>query len=89
MTGEPGRQANGHRQSQDAAEWASPFARPSSRAGTSRCLPMQLRLLAAHLRDPVAGLVQTKDSLTIYKAHLFRLSTVECFHEIIRQQARI
>ena len=35
MTGEPGRQANVHRQPQDAAEWASPFARPSSQAGTS------------------------------------------------------
>ena len=30
MTGEPGCQANVHRQPQDAAEWASPFARPSS-----------------------------------------------------------
>ena len=35
MTGEPGHQADVHRQSQDAAEWASPFARPSSRAGAS------------------------------------------------------
>ena len=35
MTGEPGRQAHRHRPSQDAAEWASPFARPSSWAGTS------------------------------------------------------
>ena len=35
MTGEPGRQADGHSQSQDAAERASPFARPSSWVGTS------------------------------------------------------
>ena len=35
MTGEPGCQANGHSQLQDAAEWASPFARPSSWAGIS------------------------------------------------------
>ena len=35
MTGEPRRQADGHSQLQDAAEWASPFARPSSWAGTS------------------------------------------------------
>ena len=35
MTGEPRCQADGHSQLQDAAEWASPFARPSSRAGTS------------------------------------------------------
>ena len=35
MTGEPGHQANVHRQLQDAAEWASPFTRPSSRAGAS------------------------------------------------------
>ena len=35
MTGEPGRQADGHSQLQDAAEQASPFARPSSRAGIS------------------------------------------------------
>ena len=35
MTGEPGPKADGHRQFQDAAERASPFARPSSRAGAS------------------------------------------------------
>ena len=35
MTGEPGHQADGHSQSQDAAEWASLFARPSSQAGAS------------------------------------------------------
>ena len=35
MTGEPNHQADGHSQSQDAAEWASPFAIPSSWAGTS------------------------------------------------------
>ena len=35
MTGEPGRQADVHRQPQDAAERASPFAKPSSRAGTN------------------------------------------------------
>ena len=35
MTGEPGRQANVHRQPQDAAERALPFERPSSQAGTS------------------------------------------------------
>ena len=35
MTGEPGCQADVHRQPQDAAEWALPFARPSSRASTS------------------------------------------------------
>ena len=35
MTGEPGCQAEVHRQPQDAAERASPFARPSSQAGTS------------------------------------------------------
>ena len=35
MTGEPGCQADIHRQLQDTAEWASPFTRPSSRAGTS------------------------------------------------------
>ena len=35
MTDEPRRQANGHSQLQDAAEWPSPFARPSSWAGTS------------------------------------------------------
>ena len=35
MTGEPGRQADVHRQPRDAAEWALPFARPSSRAGAS------------------------------------------------------
>ena len=35
MTGEPGCQADVHRQPQDAAERASPFARPSSWAGTS------------------------------------------------------
>ena len=39
MTGEPGRQADVHRQLQDAAEWASPFARPSSRAGASTMPP--------------------------------------------------
>ena len=35
MTAEPRHQADGHSQSQDAAERASPFARPSSRAGAS------------------------------------------------------
>ena len=35
MTGEPRCQTDGHSQLQDAAEQASPFARPSSRAGTS------------------------------------------------------
>ena len=35
MTGEPGCQGDVHRQPQDAAEWASPFVRPSSRAGTN------------------------------------------------------
>ena len=35
MTNEPRRQADGHSQLQDAAEWASPFARPSSWAGAS------------------------------------------------------
>ena len=35
MTSEPGHQANVHRQPQDAAERASPFARPSSWASTS------------------------------------------------------
>ena len=35
MTAEPRCQADGHSQSQDAAEWASPFARPSSQAGAS------------------------------------------------------
>ena len=74
-----GMQLNGHRHSLDSAHGQAPV----------QCPPMQHRLPAAHLRDPVAGLVQTKDSLTIYKAHLFRLSTVECFHEIIHQQAWI
>ena len=57
MTNEPRHQADGHGQLQDAAEWASPFARPSLWAGASTMPP-------AHLRDPVAGLVQPKDSLT-------------------------
>ena len=35
MTDEPRCQADGHSQLQDVAEWASPFARPSSRAGAS------------------------------------------------------
>ena len=35
MTNEPRHQADGHSQLQDAAEWASPFARPSSLAGAS------------------------------------------------------
>ena len=35
MTGEPRCQTDGHSQLQDAAEQALPFARPSSRAGTS------------------------------------------------------
>ena len=35
MTNEPRHQADGHSQLQDAAEWASSFARPSSRAGAS------------------------------------------------------
>ena len=35
MTNKPRHQADGHSQLQDAAEWASPFARPSSRAGAS------------------------------------------------------
>ena len=35
MTDEPRCQADGHSQLQDAAEWASPFARPSSWAGAS------------------------------------------------------
>ena len=35
MTDEPRHQADGHSQLQDAAEWASPFARPSSWAGAS------------------------------------------------------
>ena len=35
MTDEPRCQADGHSQLQDAAEWASPFARPSSRVGAS------------------------------------------------------
>ena len=35
MTGEPRCQTDGHSLWQDATEWASPFARPSSRAGTS------------------------------------------------------
>ena len=35
MTGEPGHQTDGHSQLQDAAEWASPFARPSLWAGAS------------------------------------------------------
>ena len=38
MTAEPRCQADGHNQSQDAAEWALPFARPSSRAG-ARTMP--------------------------------------------------
>ena len=36
MTNEPRHQADGHSQLQDAAKWASPFARPSSRAGASK-----------------------------------------------------
>ena len=35
MTNEPRHQADGYSQLQDAAEWASPFARSSSRAGAS------------------------------------------------------
>ena len=35
MTNEHRHQADEHSQPQDAAEWASPFARPSSQAGTS------------------------------------------------------
>ena len=35
MTDEPRCQTDGHSQLQDAAEWASPFARPSSWAGAS------------------------------------------------------
>ena len=35
MTDEPRHQAHGHSQLQDTAEWASPFARPSSWAGAS------------------------------------------------------
>ena len=35
MTDEPRCQVDGHSQLQDAAEWASPFARPSSQAGAS------------------------------------------------------
>ena len=35
MAGEPRHQTDGHSQLQDAAEWASPFARPSSWAGAS------------------------------------------------------
>ena len=35
MTNEPRHQADGHSQLQDAAEWALPFARPSSWAGAS------------------------------------------------------
>ena len=35
MTGEPRHQADGHSEWQDAAEWALPFTRPSSWAGTS------------------------------------------------------
>ena len=35
MTNEPKHQADGHSQLQDAAEWALPFARPSSLAGAS------------------------------------------------------
>ena len=35
MTNEPRHQVDGHSQLQDAAEWASPFARPSSWAGAS------------------------------------------------------
>ena len=35
MTNEPRHQADEHSQPQDAAEWASPFARPSSWAGAS------------------------------------------------------
>ena len=35
MTDEPRCQADGHSQLQNAAEWASPFTRPSSRAGAS------------------------------------------------------
>ena len=35
MTDEPRHQADGHSQLQDAAEWTSPFARPSSWAGVS------------------------------------------------------
>ena len=80
MTGEPGCQADIHRQPQDTAEWASPFARPSSRASASTTPTNTTQTPSS----PFA-----KDSLTIHKAHLVRLSTVECFHEIIRQQARI
>ena len=70
-------QLNGHPHLLDPAHGQAP----------AQCPPMQLRLPAARLRDPVAGLVQTKDSLTIYKAHPFCLLAVECFQEIIHQQA--
>ena len=71
-------QLNEHRHSLDPAHEQAPAQHP----------PMQLRLLATRLRDLVAGLVQTKDLLTIYKAHLFRLSAVGCFNKIIHQQAQ-
>ena len=89
MTGEPGHQADVHRQPQDAAEWASPFARPSSWAGTSTMPANATQTPGSPFARPGSRAGQAKDSLTIYKAHLFRLSTVQCFHEIIHQQARI
>ena len=81
MTNEPRHQAGGHSQLQlnghrhllDSAHGQVPAQHP----------PIQHRLPAAHLRDPVAGLVQQKDSLTtrIYKAHPFRLLAVQCLHK--------
>ena len=67
----------------------SPFARPSSQAGTSTMPANATQPAGSPFARPVAGLVRTQDSLTIYKAHLFHLSTVRCFHKITHQQAWI
>ena len=64
---------------------------PAHRQVPAQHPPMQHRLSTAHLLDPVAGLVQQRDSLTtqIYKAHPCRLLAVQCLRKtLIHQQAR-
>ena len=59
MTNEPRHQADGHSQLQDAAEWASPFARPSSWAGTST-MPVNATRLPLTFARPSSRAGSTK-----------------------------
>ena len=83
MTNEPRHQADGHSHCRMQLNGHHHLLDPAHRQVPAQHPPMQHRLPAAHLRDPVAGLGQQKDSRTtrIYKAHPFCPLAVQCPHK--------